>query len=275
MMGKLAVALVVFGAVLAPIKSAQATVTDDARACAAAVATTRIAACTALINETHLDSTNLSAVYFNRGNAFSETGKSELAIADYDKALSLHPDFVDALLNRGAAKARHRDFDGAIADYSAVLKQQPNDRKTIINRAIVRGNMHDYRGALADFGVAAQLAPDSSDAFSGLCWIHAVSGLAPNTGLNTCSRAVALRPEDSAVLGYRALLAFRLGDFDMAIVDYDQALAKNSNNATFLYGRGMAKLREGNPTGANEDIAAAKALDARIVQTFMGYGIAP
>jgi Flp pilus assembly protein TadD len=77
------------------------------------------------------------------------------------------------------------------------------------------------------------------------------------------------------VLGYRALLAFRVADYDAAIVDYDRGLAADPKNATLLFGRGIAKLRAGNPTGANEDMAAAKAINPRIAQIYSGYGIAP
>ncbi len=274
MTAKLAVALIA-ASVLAPLGRAYAGAANDARICAGTTTGERIAACTALMGETHLDNANLSNVYFDRGNAYLAAGKTDLAIADFDKALALQPGFSDALLNRAAARSRRGDYDAAVADYSALLKQDPADLRTMLNRAIARGNAKDYRGALADFGAVAQSSPKTSNAWSGLCWIHAVSGMGPNSGIAACNEAVALNPGDTSVLGYRALLSFRLGDFDAAVVDYDAALAKDPRSATFLYGRGMTKLRDGNPTGANEDIAAAKALDARIVQTFMGYGIAP
>jgi Flp pilus assembly protein TadD len=66
-----------------------------------------------------------------------------------------------------------------------------------------------------------------------------------------------------------------MNDYDAAIVDYDQCIERQPRNASFLYGRGIAKLRAGNITGANEDMASAKSLDPRIAQVFSGYGIAP
>src|SRR5690242_11899449 len=113
MTGKLAVTLAVFTVLLAPIQGAFAGAADDARICAGTATGERIAACTALMSETHLDNSNLCNVYFDRGNAYVTAGKIDLAIADFDKALSLQPGFVDALLNRGAAKSRRGDFDGA------------------------------------------------------------------------------------------------------------------------------------------------------------------
>ena len=54
--------------------------------------------------------------------------------------------------------------------------------------------------------------------------------------------------------------------------DFDRALALKPNLASSLFGRGVAKLRLGNPT-ASRDIAAAKLLEPAIEARFYGYGI--
>jgi Ca-activated chloride channel family protein len=43
---------------------------------------------------------------FNRGNCLVMQGKYEAAVARYDRALELRPDWEDALINRGIATAR-------------------------------------------------------------------------------------------------------------------------------------------------------------------------
>jgi lipoprotein NlpI len=269
----------------------------------------KVAACTRLLQSHGLNNANIAAVYFDRANAYRDLGSADLAITDYgqairlrpdlaqaynsrgalllarrdvqhaladfDAAVRLKPDFGDALLNRGAARASRHDYQGAISDYDAVLNLRPNDLKAVLNRGIALGETRDYPRALTDFSAAIRLAPEASEGYSGRCWIRAASGIAPESAVGDCDRAVRLNPQDSAVIGYRALLALRLGDFDAAIVDYDRGLSTAPRNATLLFGRGIAKLRAGNPTGANEDLAAAKALDPRMAQTYAGYGIAP
>src|SRR5262249_13076831 len=162
----------------------------------------------------------------------------------------LKPEFTDALLNRGATRASKRDYAGAISDYDAVLKLKPGDVTALLNRGIAHGEERDYPRALADFSEAIRLAPQAGEGYSGRCWIRAASGTAPEAAIEDCDRAVHFNPRDSAVIGYRALLALRLGDFDAAIVDYDRGLSTAPKNATLLFGRGIAKLRAGNPTGA-------------------------
>jgi hypothetical protein len=49
--------------------------------------------------------------------------------------------------------------------------------------------------------------------------------------------------------------------------DYSSALRVNPKSASSLYGRGLAKLKKGDTSGGNADIAAAKAIEANIVAT--------
>ena len=58
-----------------------------------------------------------------------------------------------------------------------------------------------------------------------------------------------------------------------AIADFDAALKINPRLTSSLYGRGLAKQRNGSIAEGNLDIANAKAMDPNIVQEFEGYGV--
>ena len=63
-----------------------------------------------------------------------------------------------------------------------------------------------------------------------------------------------------------------MGEFERAIADYDAGLKLDpSNRADFLYGRGLARLKKGDG-GGHADVAAAKALHAKIDEEFASYG---
>jgi hypothetical protein len=53
----------------------------------------------------------------------------------------------------------------------------------------------------------------------------------------------------------------------------ERALRFAPKLASSLYGRGLAKLKKGDTTGGNADIAAAKAIEAKIVGDFARYGV--
>jgi tetratricopeptide (TPR) repeat protein len=64
-----------------------------------------------------------------------------------------------------------------------------------------------------------------------------------------------------------------MGQYERAIADYEAGLRLNpSNKADYLYGRGLAKLKNGDASG-NADVAAAKALHANIAEEFASYGV--
>ena len=60
---------------------------------------------------------------------------------------------------------------------------------------------------------------------------------------------------------------------NVARTDFDAALKINPRLTSSLYGRGLAKQRNGSISEGNLDIANAKAMDPNIVQEFEGYGV--
>jgi tetratricopeptide (TPR) repeat protein len=64
-----------------------------------------------------------------------------------------------------------------------------------------------------------------------------------------------------------------MGRFTQAIADYDAAIAQNSRFAGALYGRGIARLQQGDAEGAVADMDAAKSIDPAIEQAFARYGL--
>ncbi|HEY85645.1 MAG TPA: tetratricopeptide repeat protein [Chloroflexi bacterium] len=62
-------------------------------------------------------------------------GDLEQAIADYNKAIDLNPDYAAAYSNRGVAYYYSGDLEQAIADFERYLELAPNapDREAVLN----------------------------------------------------------------------------------------------------------------------------------------------
>ena len=73
------------------------------------------------------------------------------AIADYDRAIGLKPDFEFAICNRANAKLYHGDLEGCITDCDRAVAIDATDKIAYLNRAAAKQCKADYVGALADY----------------------------------------------------------------------------------------------------------------------------
>ena len=75
------------------------------------------------------------------------------AIADYDEAIRLKPDYASALNNRGLAYFSKGDLKRAVADYDAAIKIEP-DAVRLNNRGNAYAGARNYDRAIVDFDAA-------------------------------------------------------------------------------------------------------------------------
>ena len=76
------------------------------------------------------DPTNFITI-FQRGAAYLSMGKSSQASEDFDRVLSLKPDFEGALLQRSRLKAKNADWNGALGDLEKAGKKKSPEYQAI------------------------------------------------------------------------------------------------------------------------------------------------
>ena len=118
-----------------------------------------IAGCSALIDSGYGDRIAQAIEHFNRGNAYENKQAYDLAIADYDQAIGLNPNYAYAFANRGIAYRRKQAFDRAIADYDQAIKLNPGYAMAFYNRALAYKAKQNYDRALADVEQFIRLDP--------------------------------------------------------------------------------------------------------------------
>ena len=217
----------------------------------------------------------LAAIYNNRGNAYRDQRYYDLAIQDYDQAIRMKPDLAIAFNNRGVAYLREGQYDLAIRDFDATIRLKPDYASAYANRGSAYDDKGQYALAIQDLDRAIGLTPDDAAALNNRCYARAEAGHGIIPALLDCNESLLLRPGEPATLDSRGFVYLHLGRFDDAIRDYNAALSKDARVASSLYGRGFARLREGDKTGGAADIAAAEKVDPGIAKKFAGYGLAP
>lgn len=103
-------------------------------------------------------------LHFTHGLLNNQRGKPKLAVADYDKVLSINPKWntFQVYLNRGIANEAYLDHELAIQDFSKAIALDPNSSSAYMARGNVHYVMARYEEAVTDFKRAEILSPDNS-----------------------------------------------------------------------------------------------------------------
>ena len=127
----------------------------------------KIAGCTAIIEAGKGSPHEIAVAYNLRGGQFYYKGEHLRAIADYDQAIRLDPNYAHALNNRCWANAVVGRLDAGLADCTAAARLSPDNGNVYENRAFIHLKMGNYDRAMADYDVAFKLEPESGDVLYG------------------------------------------------------------------------------------------------------------
>ena len=125
----------------------------------------QVAACTVVIRSRHPAKAQLPSAYYNRGHAYAEKGQPTRALADFDRAIQLKPNYPEALLGRGEILAEKNKWRHAVWEYDRAIRLKPDFADAYEDRAIAFDTLHDYDRALADFDQALRLKPDDASLY--------------------------------------------------------------------------------------------------------------
>jgi lipoprotein NlpI len=187
-------------------------------------ASTRIEACTALIQSGGVFGQGLSWAYENRCSAYVGNGQPDLAIADCNEAIESDPT-SRAYVSRGNAFYARGDADQAIGDYNRAIGLDAKDAAAYVDRGRAFYAKGDNDRAIADYTQAIQLDRSA-------------------------------HPYNSRGDAYLAK-----GDNEHAIADYDRVIELDKNNPRVYLKRGVANLYMGAAQKAAVDLARSSELD--------------
>ena len=163
--------------------------------------------------------------YFNQGSTKLHSGQHEEAIADFDEAIRLKPDYAEAYNSRGYAKGMLGQFEKAIADLDRVIYLKPGDTSAYSNRGNAKSELGQHEKAIADFDTVLRLKPDYAEAYNN-----------------------------------RGVAKFRLGQHEEAIADFDEAIRLKPDYVGAYNSRGHVNKMLGRYEEAEQDQRTANVL---------------
>lgn len=106
-------------------------------------------------------STVVNEAYHNRGVKWIKQKKYKKAIADFDQAIRINPDFLPAYLNRGSAYRNLKQYSKAVGDFTHCIENDNNFIDAYYNRALTHYTRRHYKKAADDLVKAIELRPES------------------------------------------------------------------------------------------------------------------
>jgi predicted O-linked N-acetylglucosamine transferase (SPINDLY family) len=178
------------------------------------------------------------------GNMSAAQGQMDQAIAHYERALSLNPDYVEAHNNLGLALATQGRMDQAIAHYERALSLRPDAliHNNLGNALAAQGRMDQ---AIAQYEHTLSLRPDYVEAHSNLGNALAAQGRA-DQAIAHYERALSLRPDYAEAHNNLGNVLMWVGRFKQALAHYQQAVALQSNFVEAHSNLGLAHAALGN-----------------------------
>jgi len=192
----------------------------------------------------------------NRGNALQQERRFEEAIAAYDLALRLKPDFMEAHNNRGNALKSLGRLEEALAAYDMVIRLAPDLAIAHFNRGFTLKDMHRLEESIASYDEAIRLKPDLAEAHLNRGNVlRSLKSL--EAAIASYDRALRIRPDYADVHSNRGFALQELGLLDEAVAAYDRAIRLSPGSVGAYNNRGSALQEMQRPVEAIESYAMA------------------
>jgi len=206
------------------------------------------------------------------------------AIRDFNHALEIYPDYVDALVNRGSAYILQNNYNESLADLNHALDLEKKQAEiyNLRGEVYLLNKLHDE--AIKDFTKAIILNPTYSDAYLNRARAYSEKGMSDEAD-SDYSQAVEAEPdkfssfidldgaeslfeeeglstkEKEAEYIQQGLENLKRKKYHEAIESFTQAINLSTNNAISYICRGQAYVELGQPDEAVVDLNRAVIFD--------------
>jgi tetratricopeptide (TPR) repeat protein len=197
--------------------------------------------------------------HVRRGQIYLINGDCKRALPDFQRALKLDGELVDAWYGLADAYRCLDRVEESIAAYGQVIAREPRYGLAYLARAIVYGVNDQPANALADAHRAIELLPDDSDAYFVRGWVYGNSN-DPARALADFGRAVELEPAHTHAYAEAANLLLEQQP-EQALAAVNRAIELDPEFAFAYYVRANVYKALGNESRARSDARKARSLE--------------
>ncbi|MFQ4143220.1 tetratricopeptide repeat protein [Chlorogloeopsis sp. ULAP02] len=177
-----------------------------------------------LIVEDHQTRSRKAVLLVELGNLHLAAQDYEEAIASYNEAVKIKPDYHEAWYNQGDALFNLRRYEEAIASYDKVIILNPDHYWAWYKKGEALRKLGRYEEAIRNYDKVIVFNP--SDYWA---WYHRGLSLSElgryEEAIVSYDQALKINDKEIEVWGHRGKAFYYLGDYEKAIASYDKAIA--------------------------------------------------
>ncbi|MBD2387694.1 serine/threonine-protein kinase [Cylindrospermum sp. FACHB-282] len=186
----------------------------------------------------HINNNNATELY-KQGNTFLDLQRYQDALAVYEKAVNLKPNYVQGWNGQGKALFELKKYPEALVAYDKAIQIQPDYLEAWSGRGFCLANLQRYSEAIASFDRAIQLKNDypevwnaKGDAFRNLNQY--------DNAIKAYNKAIEFNPEYYEAWYKKGLTLHDLKQYDEALSAYDKVIEIKPDYHSAWYNSGNA-----------------------------------
>jgi tetratricopeptide (TPR) repeat protein/S1-C subfamily serine protease len=209
--------------------------------------------------------------WLERGNQLWRLDRFSEAVEAFDQAIALEPEFIHlAYYGKGLALEGEDENEAALESLELATETEPNFAPAFLGKSLVLRKLNRPEEALVAIEQAISLQNNNANLYNEKALILSELKRYPEAEA-AHNQAIKLNPR-SAFYSNRGVLYDNQGKVDLALADYNKALALNPNDADACNNRGLLYYNQGKVDLALADYNQALELDPNNVDAYNNRG---
>lgn len=191
--------------------------------------------------------------WYNKGEKLRKSERYEEAIAAYNQAIKIKPDYAEAWYAKASLLYQLQRYEEAITAYDRVTQLNSDDANAWYYRGWMLGELQRYEEAITSYDKAIELEPNVSE-----YWLFRGNVLKNlqryDEAIASYDQAVQIQPNYPDAWNNRGTALAKLQRYEDAIASYDQAIKSKADYPYAWYNKACCYAVQGNVSIAIETL---------------------
>jgi tetratricopeptide (TPR) repeat protein len=176
------------------------------------------------------DFPNSPILYNIRASCYKANGQMDASINDYEKAVTLKPDYAEAYYNLGVTLREVGQIDAALKSYEKALAIKHEYPAAHNNLGTILLDLGSLDSAVDHFEWAIAFKPDYAEAYNNLGVVERQQEKF-DQAIKSFEKAISIQPNYTQAHNNLGNTSHKLGRLEAAIISYEKAIAINPDYA--------------------------------------------